>query len=243
MNIVEYTKMAQLENNHFWFLGKRFFIDTILYSYKKHIKNILDLGSGTGGMTKFLGKFGKVIGIEKNKLAISLSKKSGVNVIHGNIQNLKLGSKKFDLVTILDVLYHKNINNIPSILKNTNNHLNPNGLVLITDSALDSLKSSHDEAVHGARRFVLKDLEKMLVDNNFSILKQSYVYFSIFPMVFIKRFILNKITTNKSSDVKKVPYMVNLFILKLLFLESVALKYISFPIGSSILILAQKKES
>ena len=65
---------------------------------------------------------------------------------------------------------------------------------------------------------------------------------SIFPVVLLKRTVLNRMSNNKSSDVETMPKLINSLILKILFLESLALKYISFPFGSSILILARKNK-
>ncbi|HET7098641.1 MAG TPA: class I SAM-dependent methyltransferase [Patescibacteria group bacterium] len=241
MDKKEYQKMYELEDSHFWFLAKRYFVDSVLSAHVKKIDNILDLGSGTGGMTKFLEKFGRVTGVEKNKLAVSLSKKRQVHVLNDNIQNLKLGSKKFDLVTIFDVLYHKDIKDVSNMLKNSYGFLKTNGLVLITDSAFNFLKSSHDNAVHGVRRFRLNEIEKILIENDFAILKKSYIYFFIFPIIFIKRFIFDKLIHNSSSDVSDMPNLINLLILKILYIESKLFRYLSFPVGSSILILARKK--
>jgi SAM-dependent methyltransferase len=204
MNTEEYKRMYSLEDKHFWFVGKRYFVDSVLSPYTRKIKNILDLGAGTGGMTKFLEKYGKVTGIEKNKLAVSLSKKRNTHVTYGDIQNLRLKPTKFDLVTIFDVLYHKNVYDIPKILKNSHQILKPNGLILITDSAFNFLKSSHDSSVHGSRRFLLSDMVKVLIDNNFSILKKSYIYISIFPFVFFKRFFISKFIQHNNSDVQPV---------------------------------------
>lgn len=114
----EYYKMFNFEDSHFWFLGKRFFIRTILDKYipKKKLL-ILDLGCGTGGISVFLKKYGRVIGLEKNKIAIHLAKKRNLKIIQQDIQKpLPFSNNSFDLITILDVLYHKNIKNIDLII-------------------------------------------------------------------------------------------------------------------------------
>ena len=64
--------MYRLEDSHFWFVGKRYFIDSLLNKYKKGIKNILDLGSGTGGATKHLQKYGKVLVLKTMAMPLNL---------------------------------------------------------------------------------------------------------------------------------------------------------------------------
>jgi len=55
MKTQEYKKIFLLEDKHFWFLGKRTLIKILL---DQHLPNknlfILDIGCGTGGLTKFL---------------------------------------------------------------------------------------------------------------------------------------------------------------------------------------------
>jgi SAM-dependent methyltransferase len=240
MQKIEYTKMFDLEDNHFWFIGKRYFIDSVLTKYSKKIKNILDLGSGTGGLTHFLEKYGVVTGVEGFPYAVRLAKSRGLNIKLGDIQKIKLQNANFDLVTIFDVLYHQNVQDESLVLKNAYDHLKNGGYLLITDSALPILKSTHDVVTHGSRRYSLSTMVKLVEKNKFKVIKASYVYFSIFPMVFFKRVMLGKIIKEKGSDVKEISSTINKLLLKILKLEANFLKIISFPIGSSIIILASK---
>lgn len=234
--------MHELEDTHFWFVGKRYFVSAILDNHKSQIKEVLDLGSGTGGMTKYLEKYGKIRGVEINKIAINLAQKRGLKIRKGNVQNLRLGQKKFDLITIFDVLYHKNIKDEKKIFKKIKNNMSKNGYLLITDAALPILASKHDKALSGKRRYKLSDMEKLLNNSDYKIIKKSYIFFSIFPVIFIKRLFLDKLFKNKASDVKPISKFLNYFLLKILYIESIFLKYFSMPIGSSILVLAQKNK-
>jgi len=241
MRTKEYTKMFNLEDTHFWFVGKRYFIDSLLTPYRKNIKRVLDLGSGTGGTTNYLHKYGEVVGMEMNKYAVKLAKSRGINVCEGNINSFNFPKNTFDLVTILDVLYHKDVWDEVSILKKVKSVLKDNGFLLITDSAFNFLKSYHDKATQGKRRYRVRELKKMVGKSGFKVLIVSYTYFSIFPFVVIKRFI-SSITKGKSgSDVEVVSGLLNNILIFLLKLESKLLKHLSFPFGSSIILLAQKQ--
>lgn len=235
--------MYKLEDFHFWFVGKRYFIDSVLKKYSKNIKNVLDLGSGTGGLTKYLEKYGAVTGIEEYPYAIKLAKKRGVNLKKANIQKLKLGNKKFDLVTIFDVLYHQDIKDESLVLKNAHKHLRKGGYLLITDSALPFLKGPHDVATLGARRYTVREMVKLVESNGFKVLKASYVYFSIFPFVLIKRLIFDRVSRSKTSDVGPINPLFNSILMFFLKIEANLLKTMSFPIGSSVIILAKKDAS
>ena len=238
----EYIKMYQLENQHFWFLGKRFFTDAVLFSCKRNIQKILDVGSGTGGMTKFLLRYGKVTGIEKSKTARQLAKKRGVILIQGNAQNLPFKSGSFDLVTLFDVLYHRDIKDEKKVLSEARRVLKDKGYLLITDSALEFLRGPHDEATFGARRYTLNQMSKLVKGCGYKILKSSYVYFTLFPLISIKRLLTDRIRKNRGSDVERVNPAINSLLIFILRLEAFFLKFVSFPVGSSVLVLAQKDE-
>lgn len=238
----EYKKMYELENSHFWFVGKRYFIMSYLKMIPKKINSCLDIGSGTGGLTKFLKKYFNVIGVENNKYAISLASKRNINVIQGSGEKLPFFKQSFDLVTIFDVLYHKNVKNVSKVFNEANRVLKKNGYILITDSALKVLTSNHDIALQGIRRFSIKEIRTKMEKNNFKIIRSSYIYFSIFPIILFKRKILENIFKNrKTSDVKELNPFINYILLSILKIEAFLLRYFKFPFGSSLIILAQKK--
>lgn len=238
----EFEKMYLLEDCHFWFVGKRMFIETFLNKITNPLKNILDIGCGTGSTTKFLEKFGTVVGIEKNIHAISLAKKRGVKIIKGEINNLPYKNSIFDLVTVFDVLYHKEVKNVDNGIKEIYRVLKPGGNLLITDSAFNFLKGRHGRSLHEVRRFTIKKLKRILTKNSFQIRDSSYIFFSLLPLIFIKRNFIDKLIQTNASDVVSIPRIINLIFIFLLKLESLLLKYINFPVGSSLIILVQKNE-
>lgn len=241
MHQIEYTKMFALEESHFWFVGKRYFVDVFLEKYQRDIHNILDLGSGTGGLTKHLEKYGTVNGIENSDHAIKLALKRKINIKKGDINKLEIKSESFDLVTLFDVLYHKKIEDESLIIKNVHSILKKKGYLLITDSALEILRSSHDKAMHGKKRFSLNEIRKLVEAQNFKVLKSSYIYFSIFPIVLIYRSVISKLINRNESSVNSPNKIINFLLAKLIRVESILLKYITFPIGSTVILLARKK--
>lgn len=238
----EYSKMYELEDKHFWFLGKREYVDSLLRAVSlTKIKKILDLGCGTGGMTKYLEKFGEVVGVEKEKYALSLCKKRGLKVILEDAQKLPFKKGEFDLVTIFDVLYHKRVKSEKKVISEAKRVLKKGGILVITDSAFKFLRSNHDEIMHGVRRFRLKNLEETVEKEGFLVIKSSYLYFFIFFPMFFYRLTVGRFSGNQKSDVSKLPKLINLFLLLLIKVEARLLSYISFPFGTSVAIVARKK--
>lgn len=239
----EYDRMFLLEDRHFWFLAKRFFVKTYLKEVKNNIKDVLDIGAGTGGMTKFMETYGKVTSIEKNPYAASLARKRKLKVLSGEAENLPFKSNSYDLVTLFDILYHQDVKSVDKALQEAHRVLKEGKFILITDSAFDFLKGFHSKSVGEARRFRLESLSKKVNKAGFRILKASYIYFSIFPWVFLKRFLLDKLIKQADSDVKEINIFINGFLLMTLQLESIILKFVNLPIGSSLIILAKSEKN
>lgn len=232
----QYKILYEHEDSHWWFLGKKEFIKSFLPKSENKLK-ILDLGCGVGGTSIFLENWGSVDRIEISSYASSFLKKRGVKFIKGNIETVNFGRNKYDLICILDVLYHKKIKNIDKILLKSNLALKKGGLILIIDCALPFLFSKHDRKMHAARRFYLSLLTKRVKQANFLIKKKSYIYFFLFPLFAINRIV------NKYFNIPtflKFNKSINKLFYKICYFESLILKRISLPIGSSVIILAQK---
>ena len=85
----------------------------IFKKFKKHFNkkkmNILDLGSGTGGLLKYFQNKGhNVYGIEPNFKYFKYSKKILKNIINKNFEDNKYKKNFFDMVLIIGTLEHVN---------------------------------------------------------------------------------------------------------------------------------------
>jgi ubiquinone/menaquinone biosynthesis C-methylase UbiE len=180
MELKEYNLMYELENTHWWFLGKRKFISTIFPKVKK--VKILDIGAGTGGTTKFLKTYGEVVGLEANPLAQTLARKRGLKIVSGSAEKLPFEKETFEVVTIFDVLYHQNIGSDLKVLQEAHRVLRTQGYLVVTDCALPFLKSPHDEVMQARERYTKKELTQKIEKAGFKVEKASYVFFLVFPL-------------------------------------------------------------
>lgn len=238
----EYVKMQKLEQIHFWFVGKRLFIKRILDTLPLNLnQKILDIGCGTGGTAIMLKKYGVLTAIEKNEYALSCAKAKQIHVVKGEIEKIPFPSQKFDLITVFDVLYHSQVKSLRKALSEVYRVLKPGGHLLLTDSALPLLKSNHDRAMLGKRRFTTSQLEKILSTQGFIIIRSSYIFCLLFPITLLKRKLLDRISRNTTSDVMELPSLLNRFFLFILSVEVWGLNKFFYPFGSSLIILARKK--
>lgn len=243
MKEIEYWQMFETEDRHWWFLGKRYFVRFLLDSLKLDQKSsILDLGSGTGGMTKYLwGFYKKTIGVENNSDAIKLSRKRGLSVIDASADRVPLKTNSLDLITIFDVLYHKNVNE-NLVLKEAKRLLKDNAYLLITDCALPFFWSVHDENMMAKKRFKKKELENLVASHGFRVVRSTYLYFTTFPFFTVQRILLKMFKPKRIKTVDKTSFILNFLLLFLIKIDLLLLKAnLDLPIGSSIMILAKKE--
>jgi len=147
------------------------------------------------------------------------------------------GKKKYNLVCLFDVLYHKYISSDEKVLSKVFKILKRGGNLCITDCAMPLLWSWHDNKVMARERYYLKDLEIKLQKVGFIIEKKSYIFFSLFPLFIINR-MLGKFF--QFSTIPRLPPLFNNIFISIYKLEAFFLRYVSFPIGSSLIILAKK---
>ncbi len=244
----EFKLYDQLEKDYWWYKARR----DILSEFLSHIENrgektILEIGCGTGGNLKYLfSDFKKRLGLEINETAIMYAKlklMDRTRIIKGDANELDMEFESINCVALLDVLYHKNINSVDLILLKINKLLKKDGYLLISDGAFNFLHGTHSETVDSARRFTIKLLTKKLKNSKYRIVKASYWGVLIFFILLIKRVVIEKFFKdkffNKSTDFTSISIINNLLYL-CVSMEKYILRNGKIPVGSSVVILAQK---
>lgn len=239
----EYKKMFQVEDSHWWFMGKRHLLrECILKTKLSETSKIFDAGCGTGAVSFFLKQFGHVFSMDYSDQALDFCRQRSLdNLCRGSVSQMPFQKESFDLLVSCDLLYHQWIEDDQLVLMEFNRILKPGGKLIITDSAFSFLSGKHDATVLARERYRLKQMVKKVEQVDFRIIKKSYAHFFSFPFVLIIRLLEKILPEYKSSKVDKPFLLVNILFGNLVRLEAKLHKYISFPCGSSILILAEKK--
>ncbi len=234
----EYEKLYNHEENHWWFKGTRKILFTLLNKFEKRENlKVLDAGCGTGIIVKNLEKYGEAQGIDISDEAIKFCKERNINVEKGSVEELPFEDNTFDLITSIDVIYHKWVNDDKKALQEINRTLKADGRLLIQVASYNFMKSNHDEAVFTERRYTKKQLRNLLEQSGFKIEKITYSNTILFPIALIKRLTEKK---KQESEVKPVSNLTNKILTKVLNFEAKLLKNINFPFGLSIIAIVKK---
>jgi len=236
-----YQKFYQVETTHWWFSARRkIIVDTIkkIIGLKKN-SDVLDYGCGTGGILDLLSEDYNTFGADTSQLAIDFCQKRDLkNILHiPDVLESPEYRGRFDMVTVLDVIEH--IDDDIGALKGIHPLLKENGYLFVTVPAYQFLYGPYDELTQHKRRYVKKNLEKVIMASGFEIVRTSYFNTFLSPLLIVSRLISAKTGSNNDTD---VPNKYINSILKVIFnSEKYLLRFLSFPFGISIMCIARKK--
>lgn len=237
-----YQQMRELEDRHWWFVGRRAIVAAQLQSARlPSDAKMLDLGCGTGGNLAMLSQFGQVLGVELDEQAAQLARERGVaDVIRGKLPDaLPLAEGSFDCVTLLDVLEH--IADDRATLDAVNRLLAPDGRVLITVPAFAFLWGPHDEVHHHQRRYRAGQLRSLLQAAGFEVTTLSYCNTWLFPVAALVRLIRKCLPKGDAgTELALPPTPLNTLLANLFASERHLLRHMKLPFGISLLAVARK---
>lgn len=237
----EYRKMFALEDTHWWFCAKRMYAQVFLGQARRRFAKILDIGCGTGRNLLMLKDFGESYGVDLSPLALKFcSQRHQALVKFGGAEELPFADKSFDLVTIFDVLYHQGIRSDLKALAEAYRVLKPGGYLLVNDCAHQWLYGPHDRAMKARQRYSRSELKGKIIRAGFKVKRASYTNMLTFPLFLLNRLLKKYLNVDGGSDVGSLPEWLNRSLLVICRIESKVLKYLDLPIGSSIMVLAQK---
>ena len=107
MEATVYEQFAELEENHFWFRGRRrIFFELIAQhlpagqeNVDGHAREILEIGCGAGGMLGPLAEYGRVTGMDISKDYIQFCRSRGFDrVLTGSGYELPFPDDTFNVV-------------------------------------------------------------------------------------------------------------------------------------------------
>jgi SAM-dependent methyltransferase len=249
MNPEEYRRMFDAEGSLWWYVGLHELILGIVgeeTATRGGRLAIFDAGCGTGQLALLMTRFGDVDGCDASELAIGFCRRRGLDALTvADLGRMRLEPGRYDVITSIDVLYHRDIGDDMAVLERLYAALKPGGLLIVHLPAFEWLRSTHDVAVRTRERYRKETLVPRLSQAGFTVSFVSYRIFLLFPVVAIVRLASRILTrrggTEVASDVHPVAPWLNRILLAIVRVENHLLRRgVALPIGLSLLAIARK---
>jgi len=242
----EYEILYTIEDEYWWYVGLRDLVFSSIVKFRGNVRKdsrILDAGCGTGAVLEGLNDYGESYGIDVSDEAIRFCKVRRLrNVIKASITEIPCVNDFFNIVTSLDVLYHMQVEDDLTALKELYRVLKDRGILILNLPAYNFLRSRHDEAIHTRHRYLKSEVRKKVENTGFDIVKLTYRNSFLFAIFLITR-LLEKLKKRRAvrSDLGLLPDFLNRFLVKILFFENRLLNKVNFPFGLSVFCVARKR--
>jgi SAM-dependent methyltransferase len=240
------------EDKHWWFAGRTWallnMIDRVVEPNGLH--QVLDVGCGAGNMFHHLIRYGSVVGVDNNPKPLVIAHERGYDVREGLAEDLPLDDKEFDLIALLDTVEH--CDDDMAVLRECYRVCALGGHLVITVPAFMWLWSHNDVLNDHKRRYAAKELREKLVRIGFRVRRMTYNNFFVFPLAAL--LILLRRGTEQEPDLgsphfddesyqvemEPAPPLLNAILSGVTWTESQVLRWLSLPMGTSIICIAEK---
>ena len=241
-----YPILYQVEESHWWYLGRRRIIQSLVEKICTTLDNsnprILDVGCGTGANLKMLAAHGRAEGVDISPQAIDFCRERGLDSVKlGALEQLPYDNGSFDLVTALDVVEH--LDDDVAGLREIRRVLRPDGRVLLFVPAFMFLWGVQDDVSNHRRRYTLPGLLSAVETAGFSVEWSSYANISFFLPVLLVRSLMRWLGLRAATE-----YGINISLMNgpfssLFAAERFILQRGRIPFGVSAVCIARRVEN
>jgi hypothetical protein len=229
---MDLKEIGKVDPDNFWYyLYKgQFIFDKAIKTFNKS-EILFDVGAGSGYFASIFVKNKKTIKaycIDPFYSKDQLGNKNDLNFVTAP------PIEKADVLLFIDVLEH--VEDDLALLKSYISSSSADALFVISVPAFKSLWSNHDVFLEHFRRYRKKDLRNLIKRAGLVEVESSYIFGSIFPLVWLIR----KLKRSKTiqSDLKQSSNLMNFLILNYLKIEKVL--PVNRLFGTSVFISAKK---
>lgn len=230
MEGTEVRKLAQLEDDHWWYRERRHLLAKAITGLTPG--RAIDIGAAGGGNTRVLREHGwDAVALEYGADGAEVAHGRGLATLRGDATRLPIADASLDLVISFDVLEH--LHDDTAAVAEVRRVLRPGGTYLVAVPADPRLWSSHDEAVDHIRRYTRQGLLDLLDRGGFEVQDVQSWNVLLRPVVALRR------RSSSGSDLEDMHPVVNLGLRTIITAERY-LPVKSLP-GVSLLVRAQPR--
>lgn len=238
------TEYSKYQNDYWWAVVRREIIYSLVEIYTDTCAgkegDVLDIGCGSWGNLRYVARSGSPIGIDADMNEVVKAKqREKARVAVANAEKLPFKKKVFSLVSLQDILEH--LYNPEECLSEVWRVCRPGGLVVITVPAYQFLFNPIADEDH-RKRYNATEIDKMVREAGFEIVKLSYFNTLLFPLMLAQRLLQKAMLAMKRSEniFPKYPTRFGRLFGSVFRLETRPLKFMNFPFGGSVLCICKK---
>jgi|SRR5215208_1173521 len=238
MKLEAYRTMEELEDSYWWYRARSNIVISILQRYLAPGSYIVDFGCGVGGIARKLQASGYgVLAADNSEYALSLCRRAGIETI--DLSNEQLTEGCADGVFVGDVLEH--VEDDIALLSVLRDVLHGGGYLIATVPAYEFLWSGEDYVSDHVRRYNRSTLRERVLSAGFSVVWSSYFNTILFPLTFAV-ILVKRIFQPRSmyrTNISPLPRWMNEMLYKLFVVERYFLRWLRFPLGASLIVVAK----
>lgn len=196
----EVSKLARLEDGHWWYRERRHVLARLIREVPPG--RALDIGAAGGGNTRVLARHGwQAVALEHTQEGARAAAVRGVPVIRGDATALPVATGSLDLVMAFDVLEH--LVDDDACVREVHRVLRPGAPFLVAVPVDPRLWSEHDVAVGHVRRYRREEVLGLLRRNGFHLERRFAWNVLLRPAVRLRR------RTSQGSDLQETHPLVD----------------------------------
>ena len=202
MDTAAYAVEAEVEETHWWFLGRRRLLGREIAGLGlSKDAAILDVGTSTGSNLRMLTQLGyrHVVGLDLSDEAIRFCAEKGLGAVrHGDICDIPFDDGSLDLVFATDIIEHVEDDSLA--LHEIARVLVPGGSALITVPAFQSLWGLQDDVSRSFRRYRLQALRNAVEAAGLRPVRCFHFNYFLFGPIWLARQIIRVFKIEISSE-------------------------------------------
>ncbi|GAB1490064.1 class I SAM-dependent methyltransferase [Opitutaceae bacterium] len=244
MDPAEYTKLAQVEADHWYYAGKREIVRHWIMRVRPPVASdrLLDCGAGTGLFAQEMSAHCQVQVLDDHEDALRIlrTRFRADQILSLAGDRVPLPDASLEYITALDVLEH--VPDDRAVVRGFHRLLKPGGLAVVTVPASMALWSDWDVGLHHFRRYDRHQLAALFPDSEWEIIQHTYTNVVAYPAVWLvrrwRRWFPRSSGGDRIED-KRLSPAVNA-LLRWLFVAPARWR-VPFPFGVSLLLVARRR--